>query len=56
MIISKTIPIPITNGSIVYTGHGFAGTIADKGDVNVFQMYPKNSTTVTETHATLVRF
>lgn len=40
---------------VVYTGHGFAGTIADKGDVNVYQMYPTNSTTVTETHAALVR-
>ena len=36
---------------VLYTGHGFAGTIADKGDVNVYRMYPTNSTTGTETHA-----
>ena len=29
---------------VLYTGHGFAGIIADKDDVNVYQMYPKNST------------
>jgi hypothetical protein len=40
--------------SVLYTGHGFAGTIAEKGDVNVYQMYPKNSTSAKETHAALV--
>jgi hypothetical protein len=40
--------------SVLYTGHGFAGPIAEKGDVNVYQMHPKNSTSAKETHATLV--
>lgn len=40
--------------SVLYTGHGFAGIIAEKDDVNVYQMYPKKSTSAKETHATLV--
>ena len=38
----------------MYTGHGFAGIITEKDDVNVYQMYPKKSTSAKETHATLV--
>jgi hypothetical protein len=41
--------------SVLYTGHGFAGIIAEKDDVNVYQMYPKKSTSAKETHAALVR-
>ena len=40
--------------SVLYTGHGLAGIIAEKDDVNVYQMYPKKSTSAKETHATLV--
>lgn len=40
--------------SVLYTGHGFAGPVAEKGDVNVYQMYPKKSTSAKETHAALV--
>ena len=40
--------------SVLYTGHGFAGIIAEKDDVNVYQMYPKKSTSAKETHAALV--
>ena len=40
--------------SVLYTGHGLAGIITEKDDVNVYQMYPKKSTSAKETHATLV--
>jgi hypothetical protein len=40
--------------SVSYTGHGRAGIITEKDDVNVYQMYPKKSTSAKETHATLV--
>src|SRR4029078_2152041 len=40
--------------SVLYTGHGFAGPVAEKGDVNFYQMYPKISTSAKETHAALV--
>jgi hypothetical protein len=40
--------------SVLYTGHGLASIITEKDDVNVYQMYPKKSTSAKETHATLV--
>src|SRR6476620_2899431 len=34
--------------SVLYTGHGLAGIITEKDDVNVYQMYPKKSTSAKE--------
>jgi hypothetical protein len=39
---------------VVYTGHGFAGAITDKGNTKIYRMFPKTSTALDETHAGLV--
>jgi hypothetical protein len=41
--------------TIKYTGHGFAGPVTSQGNGTFYQMYPAPSTSITETHATLVR-